>query len=346
MFNKKQVIFHPGNCLNTKKPYPKQCRLCFQYCPHEAISEEMEIQVNRCTECGVCMAVCPSDGFVDRDIDNLKEYLFENETIILNCPAAKPLGYEIGCLGMLDRDAWLSLMIMAESKAVRVVTGDCGQCDDKQACSISVAFFKEIYNNWQDDLGLKIEIIPDQSNNTREVEENKANLETKETAKRSKGIRQLGKDKVKNFLPSIIAEETYPIPRTRQWLLELLKESPTKKVPSKALKIDEKCTNCGVCAKICPQEALQLVQKEGKIRLIYEAAKCVHCNRCVEICGPQAMRFEEKNMSYKLLTGKILIRESEPRYCDKCGKQIFHNIEPGLCMSCAAKDPDLKGILY
>lgn len=350
VINNSQIIFHPGNCLNIKKSYPRECRQCLQYCPHDAITEEKDIKADRCTECGICMSVCPSDGFVDRDMDKLKDYLFDSDSIVLNCPQAEPCGYEISCLGMLDKDAWTVLMLLSDVKSVRILTGDCGQCDDRQACAVSVAFFKDVLNKWKGNHQVKIEILPDKGK--RESAESSNDFpnsqKDKNISRRSAiiGLREQGREKVKSLLPSIIAEETYNIPRTRQWLADALKIFPEKKIPFDALKADDKCTNCGVCTKVCPQDALQLVQKEGKIRLIYQAAKCVHCRRCVDICGPQALRFEPIPLSYKLLTGKILLREAVPRYCSKCGKQIFHNNEPRLCIACASKDPNLKGILY
>ena len=362
ILDKCSIIFHAGNCLNVKMPYPKQCRDCLLNCPHDAISEKMEIDNKKCTECGACMSVCPSDGFVDKKIDDLRDYLFNSEEIVLNCPQAKSLGYEISCIGMLDKDAWIVLMLLAEQKKVSILTGDCGKCDDRQACVISVSKIKEIKNEWPDHPKINIQVMPDLDDrekvptvndlgkvvdHCKEYGKGKGE-EDKEFSRREAflGLRKNGKEKVKSFLPSIVAEEIYPITKTRQWLSDVLKNSPDKKIPFKALKANDKCTNCGVCAKICPQKALSLVQKDGKIRLIYEALKCVQCNRCVDICGPEALKFDVIPLSYKFFTGKILLRESVPRYCSKCGRQIFHNAEPRLCMACAAKDPSLKGKLY
>ncbi len=349
VLNNNQILFHSGNCLNLKKPYPRECRLCIQFCPHDAINEKKEINKEKCTECGVCMNVCPSDGFVDKDMDNLGQYLFESEKIILNCPIAQAEGYEIACLGMLDRDAWTTIMLLADSKEVKILTGDCGNCDDRQACAVSVASLKELLQAWPNHPQIKIEIAPA----TIESEIQAATSQNdKKDAKNSLiqarellSLRQ-GKAKIKSLLPGIEAEETYHTPKTRQWFAEALKNNPEKKIPYKAIKADEKCTSCGVCAKICPQGALEQVQKDGKIRLIYEPAKCVQCDRCVDICGPKALRFEYVDFSHRFLTGKILLIETVARFCTKCGKQIFHNIEPQLCMPCAAKDPNLKGILY
>lgn len=291
------------------------------------------------------MAVCPSDGLVDRDMSRLGRYLFESERVVLNCPLAEPLGYEIACLGMLDRDAWTTLILLSELKEFKILTGDCGHCDDRPACAASVAVLKELLQVWTEQPLLKIEILPVKEDSLKPGEKNSSHHKEK-IAIRQLNLRQQGKEKLKAILPSLEAEETYDIPKTREWFAEALALNPGKKVPYKAIRVNDDCTGCGVCSKICPQRALNQSQKEGKIRLVYEPMKCVQCSRCVDICGPKAMRFEYVDFSYKFLTGKILINETLTRHCTKCGKQIFHKNEPQLCLACASKDPSLKGVLY
>lgn len=342
---KKQIIFQPGNCLNLKKPYPRECRLCIQFCPHDAINEKKEISKEKCTECGVCMSVCPSDGFIDKDMDILGSYLFEAPRIVLNCPLAEPQGYEISCLGMLDRDAWTTLLLLATSKEVTILTGDCGKCDDRQACAVSVAFLKDLLQANHNESNIKIQILPANEGPDKEEYIDKNLLQKKKDAPKT-GLRQQGKNAIRNLLSNIEEEQPYHTPKTREWFAQAISGVSGKKIPYKALKVNDKCTSCGVCAKICPQNALQQVQKDGKIKLIYEPKSCVQCSRCVDICGPKAMKLEYVDFTDKFLNGKILIKESVAKFCIKCGKQIYHNSEPQLCMPCASKDPSLKGVLF
>jgi len=338
------MIFRSKNCLNIKKPYPKECRECIQSCPHEAISENKNIIQEKCTECGVCMSVCPSDGFADKDMDNLREYLFDSEQVILNCPLAEAQGYEISCLGMLDKDAWTVLMILAINKEVKVLTGDCGACADREACAVSVGFFKEIHEAWLEHPRVEIKVVPNKDDGQLV---NKTVNNQRSITKKRINLKEQGKKKVKDLFPNIMAEEAYTIPKTREWITEALKSFQELKIPYKTVKVDENnCTGCGVCSKICPQNALQQIEKDNKILLIFEPIKCVQCGRCVNICGPEAMKITYAALSSRYINGKILLCETKARYCDKCGKQIFHKLEPALCMACAAKDPGLKGILY
>ncbi len=239
MFKKKQIVFRSKNCLNIKKPYPIECRACIESCPHKAISDNKNIQLDKCTECGICMSVCPSDGFMDKDMDNLGEYILDSERIILNCPLAEPEGYEISCLGMLDKDAWKMLMIRAGDHEVKILTGECGTCPDKQACAISVGFFKEIHEAWPDHPRVEIEVVPSKGDG-KSANTNVKNL--RGIAKKRISLREQGRKKVEDLFPDIIAEESYPIPKTREWIAEAFTSNQELKIPYKTIKVNNKCT--------------------------------------------------------------------------------------------------------
>ena len=351
-----QMVYHNGNCLNTKKPFARACKLCIEICPHQAISEYRQLNTKQCTECGACMAVCPSDGFVDRTMDKLHDYLFKGEDIVLNCPQASPHGFDIPCLGMFDRDGWMTLMLLAEERSVTIMTGVCAECEDRQACATSVQVFKEIHIDWPDHASIRIQVRPD----GEDVES-----ETKKGPKyvaqpvNLTGWRKKGRDKIEEWLPGLVAEDIYAVPKYRQWLMEVLEKRKDQKIPFRALFVADSCTNCGVCVAICPQGALQKQEvmnpdqtaedltKEEKIvslRLVFEPLKCVQCGRCVEICRPLALSFSLKSMAHRLLSGKILIHEGSPNYCIRCGKRIFDNTD--LCLACSTSNPGSNGSFF
>jgi len=338
-----QMVYHNGNCLNTKKPFARACKMCIEICPYHAISEYRQLNAKKCTECGACMAVCPSDGFVDRAMDNLHDYLFTGQDIVLNCPLAIPRGFEIPCLGMLDRDGWMILMLLAEGKSVTIMTGVCAECEDRQACATSVQTFKQVHVDWPDHAAIRIQVRPDKETVEPKTKEGRGSAVVPQV--NLTGWRQKSRDKI------LAADDTYTVPKYRQWLIEVLEKKKDGKIPFRALSVAASCTNCGVCAAICPQGALQKQEernldqsaedpaKEEKIallRLILEPQKCVQCGRCVEICRSQALTFSLKLMSHRLLTGRILIHEGIPRYCSRCGKRIFDNTD--LCLVCSTSN--------
>ena len=49
--------------------------------------------------------------------------------------------------------------------------------------------------------------------------------------------------------------------------------------------ISEKCTKCGTCVPVCPQEAIS----EGKERYVIDPEKCVDCGLCSDECPVEAI---------------------------------------------------------
>lgn len=307
-----QMIYHNGNCLNQKKTFPRECRRCITACPHNAINDQKEIILEKCTECGVCMAVCPSDGFIDRDMRHLGAYFSESESCVLNCPMAEPCGYEIACLGMFDGDAWKALMLKAVTKKVRIVIGDCACCNDHKASEFSRSLLEETAAQWPGHPVITIDIVPAAEGSERVNNPQNKKLFDRRSEKGIKNsVREFGMDKLRAAFPAIEADDVYPIPKTREWLIDALRLLPDSKVPFLAIAANNNCSGCGVCTRICPQQALELRRRDDKILLVYEPYKCVQCGRCVDICGSRVLRLENRQLTLKFLTGKILLCEGQ-----------------------------------
>jgi formate hydrogenlyase subunit 6/NADH:ubiquinone oxidoreductase subunit I len=46
-------------------------------------------------------------------------------------------------------------------------------------------------------------------------------------------------------------------------------------------KIEEKCTKCGVCKRVCPVQVTEVYEKKGGD---ITTSMCMLCLRCVEMC--------------------------------------------------------------
>ncbi|AFM41655.1 hypothetical protein Desaci_2724 [Desulfosporosinus acidiphilus SJ4] len=334
MINHCQIVYNHVNCLNVKKEFVNICRLCIDACPHQAISMYYELNPRHCTECGVCLAVCPSGGFVYRSSAKLFEYIKTTKKVVLSCPQAMQAGYEIPCLGILDRDLWMTLMLYAGEKELTIYTGVCSDCPDKEACRISVQTFKELHEAWKDHPQVKIKVVPDEGNS--DIDE----TISLDAQNKSKSLLKISREKFEAMMAGGVSDEIDPIPKTRQFLEGTwkLREPAIKALPLPVLTVSEGCINCGECSEICPQGALTKKDSKEQLTLIYEPLKCTHCQRCVSICRSKALRMGIRSLSYRLFTGKILLHQGKRRFCLRCGQQVFDFFEPPLCMNCVSNN--------
>ena len=49
----------------------------------------------------------------------------------------------------------------------------------------------------------------------------------------------------------------------------------------KLTKVEEKCTKCGICKRVCPTQVTEVYDKKGED---VTASDCILCFRCVEMC--------------------------------------------------------------
>ena len=49
----------------------------------------------------------------------------------------------------------------------------------------------------------------------------------------------------------------------------------------------ESCIGCGMCSRVCPAHAIEVLPKQKKIRLF--RGNCIACAQCVEICPKKSL---------------------------------------------------------
>jgi len=58
----------------------------------------------------------------------------------------------------------------------------------------------------------------------------------------------------------------------------------------------KKCIGCGLCAKVCPNEAIKMVEFEGRKCPQIHLGKCCFCALCAENCPTQALKMTNEVM--------------------------------------------------
>lgn len=333
-----KIHFHPENCLNSKGHYANGCRRCEENCPHGAIAEDKSINLDRCSQCGLCMALCPSDGFVHRDIVDIISYCQKSEQIVLACPSADIAAKTIPCIGMLDHDFWHALQLTGQKNQAIVVTGDCSHCLDRQAGLVGKVLYDEICQK-TDGNSIIVYELPVSREAGGQIDQLPVRL-TEYEKKRMLGDH--GRDLMKKFFPVLTktlsgpaAEKEHDIPYSRQWLQWMLEKGISETITLDGLKVEPTCSACGTCVKICPQKALSLIEEGEKQQLFYEPLKCVCCNRCLDTCVSKSLKREPQHYSRSILQEHVLLVTASASYCLKCGSQMLFKTEDDLCPHCS-----------
>ena len=94
----------------------------------------------------------------------------------------------------------------------------------------------------------------------------------------------------------------------------------------------DKCTYCGVCAEVCPFDALTVEQNKWKI----SKRKCFGCGVCVDNCKQGGITNEDKNLQFLLACATLA--------CVKDKNVIYINDVNRIADSCDC-DPFAKKIL-
>jgi hydrogenase-4 component H len=54
----------------------------------------------------------------------------------------------------------------------------------------------------------------------------------------------------------------------------------------------EKCVSCGLCARVCPNQAIKLNEETKKPRI--SLARCIFCGECADACPAKAITMSKE----------------------------------------------------
>ena len=137
-------------------------------------------------------------------------------------------------------------------------------------------------------------------------------------------------------LPLLLGEQAEPL-AARRLLAEAVRderrENPGLHVVLPLPRFNLNCFGCGICAEVCPHQALSLVREEGGTRLVYiEPYKCTACSLCVGLCPHKGLDGLEALALPHL--DKLPLVRVKSLSCESCGAVLLPGTEPKLCRRC------------
>ena len=357
------LLFDAARCVRTVTTF-SGCDRCVTVCPVQT----MTIADNGlpaftpadCVDCGGCVGVCPSEALSLKQFD-VTEFFFsfaENEESLMSCRKNVP------CLAALSVEHLIALALVKEERVV-CDTGHCHTCPWREP------LFGQILQNIEEanhileaiESGKRIE-TRDEAFEEEGIEEGvdphdrrafleRLSLKGAVRAKQAFDEAVEGADdRLREHdvdLAAVAKIRQKELPDKRKILFVALKRAPKPTryhtiaeddISFASQKfIDDNCTMCQMCYRICPTGALSSDAKNSKI--YFDAMLCIKCRACHDTCEPDALHlqptFELKEFfepTQRLLASFRVVR------CDECGVHFPSVRGERTCPRCAVEEEE------
>ncbi|CAA6811417.1 MAG: Iron-sulfur cluster-binding protein [uncultured Sulfurovum sp.] len=357
------LLFDVASCVRATSKF-SECTKCVDICPVSTIEIVDNIPAFTpadCITCGGCVGSCPTEAFSLSGFSSI-EFFFkflEEESNELVCQ--KDL---YGCLTVLSVEHLVSMALASEKPVIIDVNacacgGDSDKLQNQLKQNIEEANFilssfcdKEILTKaLENDFVKKEEEI--QASSRRSLFTLKGAIKSKQDLDEA-----VEADQLKEFgidLSDIARMKNKVIPDKRKLLFSVLKrvekrESyeiiPTEEISFTSQKfVDDSCTNCQICYRICPTGALSSNQKFSLIN--FDSMLCVKCHLCHDVCEPNAIQLQPGYEIKEFFepTQRTLATFDIQR-CNECGNYFTYTGGEKECFRCKIEEEEARELHY
>lgn len=316
----------PKRCLNSKQGKAR-CRACLDICPGGALQlpEKGKADWEKCVSCGLCSVVCPSGALGATDYRRRKAWQMMNDERPVHIFACQQAGCDADSKAWcLSSFPWELIAGVALHSRVELVQGNCESCPrkDKRAC------FDEAMERVKLFLGDK------------RFEEQVSMHGADETSKREVSRRELFGTLIPGARkqPKNTADTSESFGEDGQ-AMRLMLAKQMERLPNQeerfgweAPNFTEKCWACGICAKICPNDALAMKEKDGVWRVVCSPILCTGCGVCEVVCPDKGI---DGLRPVKMMAGKKrIVHRTQAGVCPECGGAVKPDSGHEICLRC------------
>lgn len=315
----------PSRCVADRG-----CRACVEACPRGAIAFSdagISIDPARCDPCGLCTTACPVEAVVDptvtpAQLDAQVRALLDPSIgprgprgILFTCRRSRIVEAAAGwypvvvpCTGMAPA-SWLlaPLLLGAAAVAVRPCTDAGCPLGLDEAVHERASFGRRLLGSigWSED---RIATTPDGLPLTLPPAP----------------VPWPGLTTHDAFAPGAAGRVLLALAERSDHGRAFALEHPGSPVGIVDIRADA-CTVCGMCARICPTEALALAARDGGVDITFDGARCTACGQCVASC-PEAARGAiavRRAADLDVLSrGATRLIGSDVASCLRCGRPV------------------------
>lgn len=352
------LTLDPARCVRANDRL-SPCDRCVRTCPVGALQIDSPIALNekKCVNCGTCLHECPVGAFSGDDgTDPLLQFLLQfpsNQIIELAClqhpePELGPSSIANviqtdRCLAALGPSIYAWLMARGMSQVI-VRLDACAECEIGKSSATMQANLVSLGNLFNTENAQRIQVIETSDPNWKEREV----MAIKDVPlSRRELLRRMTQDAPKSAARALATEAVDPKtkapPRERKRLLEALtrasslnREQSVQNLGAIHLAVNEKCSACGACARVCPTGALQFTTTEQKeYRLDLKVGACTDCSICLDVCEPAALSRDRAPSAAEFIAAEpIVLSAGGLKECVRCGARFAAQIPGDLCSIC------------
>ena len=350
-----------ASCVRATSKF-SNCTKCIDACPEsiQLVDNLPSFANNTGVEAASCVGVCPTEAFSLSDFSATEFFFsFLESKVRLISPK-----FNVPCLSVLSVEHFISLALASEEE----ITLDLSSYDADSILSEQIearieeanfllsSFSKKTLVSNVDGPIIAEEKPTDVDNETEDVSDRRSflgNASLKGVVKHKMTFDEaVEADELKTFQldAAIIAKiRAKNLPDKRKILFTTLKHAGVpdsfevlaeEDVSFTSQKfVDDTCTNCQICYRICPTGALS---SDGKFSLInFDSMLCVKCRLCHDVCEPNAIQlqagFEIKEFFEP--TQRTLATFDIKR-CNECGNNFTYTGGEQACPRCMIEEEE------
>lgn len=343
------VQVHLERCIHSYSPRAT-CKQCVHFCPNGSIQLENGcIAVESCDGCGRCIQACPHDVF---EMDFQTALAVKEGPLFISCKKEQLQDVPVMSAGCLQQFTWLQLALLVERfKDVYLYAEEnrCNQCEFQWFPEGQIALMNKY---GLENYGAHVHVVRNREMLTHQLNQTYGIINTRRQFMMNQfsGMKHAAKKYTEqtlnatleslneNLHKGVVFEKTQSHAILLNELYEKGIPNPKEELPLQAL-MSSTCRFCHTCEKLCPWQALAIIEEDGHAILAHHDVLCARCGLCIDICPEHGLMW-----SHGLTQGDIaephwrLLNEGEAVECERCGEK-FYPTEEGQtrCAICKNK---------
>ena len=348
------VSYLQERCLHTIDKFAA-CTACQTICPVDAIQfgPPPAFSADSCQQCRACLPVCPVGAYTaDDEVEALLKCAVRLNTptceivcglhpdMGLGDPSAAAVRVR-GCLAGLGVGAYLRLVNQGFEQIVARLDAcaDCPWSKLQQQVEAQVTQAQHILAGWELDSVLVCATPETVVLQKRPFwHATSPPLSRRDLFRWREAEKKPVAESAANVAPNPFHERLHFLRAVKQM------PPPTKSEQTTSLAglgfalmaVNDDCTACGVCTRVCPTDTLQMETADSSYQLTFSPQICIACEVCSHVCAPNAISLRHDPTFDQVFGTAVdqIVQKGELTKCSKCHTPFAARAGTQLCPVC------------